>query len=161
MTGKGLVMIRKKRASGLPNMSGKISNRRFLNCLLYPFSALETIMEVIKINPQFKTLEFLDREFDTTYQLDEINMFLPRFMDFVKFDFNKETRPPLRMQYDLSENKITIQFNFDSKELHEDEIQLKEHLILDIVELEYRNNLMKLLKDGQITIEEFKKYMEE
>jgi hypothetical protein len=161
MTTKGLVMIRKKRASGLPNMSGKISNRRFLNCLLYPFSALETIMEVIKINPQFKTLEFLDKEFDTTYQLDEINLFLPRFMDFVKFDFNKETRPPLRMRYDLSESKITILFDFNSKELHDDEIQLKEHLILDIVELEYRNNLIKLIKDGQITIDEFRKYMEE
>ena len=154
-------MIRKKRASGLPNMSGNINNRQFLNCLLYPFSALETIMEAVNLNTQFKTLEFLDREFDIQYQMDDIKLFLPRFMDIIKYDFNKENRPPLRMRYDLLNKKITILFDFNSKELNEDEIQLKEHLILDIVELEYRNNLMKLLDSKKITFEEFKKYMDQ
>jgi hypothetical protein len=153
-------MIRKKRASGLPNMSGNRDNRQFLNCLLYPFSAYETIIETINTNAQFKTLEFLDKEFNTEDQLDEIKLFLPRFLNIVKYDFNKENRPPLRMRYDLENKKITILFDFNSKVLNEDEIQLKEHLILDIVELEYRNKLLTLVDEGNITIEEFKKYME-
>ena len=81
--------------------------------------------------------------------------------NIVKFDYNKDNRPPLRMRYNLVQKKIEILFDFNSKVLHEDEIQLKEELILDIVELEYRNNLLKLLNEGKISVDEFKGYMNE
>jgi hypothetical protein len=154
-------MIRKKRATGMSNMTGNRNNRQFLNCLLYPFSAYEVIIESVESNKCFETIEFLDKEFNTTTQIDEIKLFLQRFINIVKFDYNKDNRPPLRMRYNLEQKKIEILFDFNSKVLHEDEIQLKEELILDIVELEYRNNLLKLLNEGKISVDEFKCYMNE
>jgi hypothetical protein len=133
-------MYSKSKGLGMFNLHGNRENKKVLSCTMNPFGSYYQIIEKIETF-NYKSITFLGETFPikTPKQIQEVKIYLHRFIEIVKYDFTKETRPPMRFRVWMKEERFEIVFDFDSpiigweeqeyiKELEKENEELKKQL---------------------------------
>ena len=121
---------------GLFNLHGNRDTKKILSCTMNPFGSYYQIVEKIDTF-KYKSITFLGETFpiNTAKQKQEVKIYLHRFIEIVKYDFNKETRPPMRFRVYLKEERFEIVFDFDCPIIGWEEQEYIKELETDVEEL--------------------------
>lgn len=99
-----------KRGLGLFNMNGT----KVMSCTISPFGAYDALIEQMNTF-DYKSFTLLGETLPivTDEEKQLIKIYLHRFLEIAKYDFTKETRPPMRLKLHLKEERFEIVFDFD------------------------------------------------
>jgi hypothetical protein len=100
-----------RRGLGLFNMNGT----RVMSCTISPFGAYDALIEQMNTF-NYKSFTLLGETFPivTDEEKNQIKIYLHRFLEIAKYEFTKETRPPMRLRLHLKEERFEVVFDFDS-----------------------------------------------
>ena len=100
-----------RRGLGLFNMNGT----KVMSCTISPFGAYDALIEQMNTF-NYKSFTLLGETFPivTDEEKNQIKIYLHRFLEIAKYEFTKETRPPMRLRLHLKEERIEVVFDFDS-----------------------------------------------
>jgi hypothetical protein len=129
-----------RRGLGLFNLHGNIDNKKVMSCTVSPFGAYNALIEQMNTF-EYKSFTLLGETMPivTHEEKQQMKIYLHRFLEIAKYDFTKETRPPMRLRLHLKEERFEIVFDFDSpiigweeqeyiKELEKENEELKKQL---------------------------------
>jgi hypothetical protein len=100
-----------RRGLGLFNMNGT----KVMSCTISPFGAYDALIEQMNTF-NYKSFTLLGETFPivTDEEKNQIKIYLHRFLEIAKYEFTKETRPPMRLRLHLKEERFEVVFDFDS-----------------------------------------------
>jgi hypothetical protein len=103
-----------RRGLGLFNLHGNIDNKKVMSCTLSPFGAYDALVEQMNTF-DYKSFTLLGETMSiVTYEeKQQMKIYLHRFLEIAKYEFTKETRPPMRLRLWLKEERFEIVFDFD------------------------------------------------
>lgn len=131
------------RGLGMFNMHGNRDNKKVLSCTMNPFGAYEQIVEKIDTFG-FKSFTLLGETFSIVKpkEKQQIKIYLHRFIELAKYEFTKETRPPMRFRLHLKEERFEIVFDFKCPIIGWEEQEYIKELENEIqqLKLKYENN---------------------
>jgi hypothetical protein len=127
-----------KRGLGLFNMNGT----KVMSCTISPFGAYDALIEQMNTF-DYKSFTLLGETFPivTDEEKKQIKIYLHRFLEIAKYDFTKETRPPMRLRLWLKEERFEIVFDFDSPIIGWEEQEYIKELENEVEELKKQLNI--------------------
>ena len=137
----------KRRGLGLFNLHGNINNKKIMSCSVNPFGSYEYIVEMLNTYG-FKSFTLLGETFPivTDEEKQQIKIYLHRFLEIAKYDFTKETRPPMRLRLHLKEERFEVVFDFDCPIIGWEEQEYIKELENKVEELEKYNSSLNELE---------------
>jgi hypothetical protein len=127
-----------RRGLGLFNMNGT----KVMSCTISPFGAYDALIEQMNTF-DYKSFTLLGETFPivTDEEKNQIKIYLHRFLEIAKYDFTKETRPPMRLRLHLKEERFEIVFDFDSPIIGWEEQEYIKELENEVEELKKQLNI--------------------
>lgn len=104
----------KRKGLGLFNMNGSREKKKVLNHPLHPFGAYDFMSELLD-NTDFKYIKLLGERFSIPKEKEQVKIYLHRFFEMVKFDYTKQTRPPLILRYHMESKWIEVIFDTEAE----------------------------------------------
>lgn len=127
-----------RRGLGLFNMNGT----KVMSCTISPFGAYDALIEQMNTF-NYKSFTLLGETFPivTDEEKNQIKIYLHRFLEIAKYEFTKETRPPMRLRLHLKEERFEIVFDFDSPIIGWEEQEYIKELENEVEELKKQLNI--------------------
>lgn len=127
-----------RRGLGLFNMNGT----KVMSCTISPFGAYDALIEQMNTF-NYKSFTLLGETFPivTDEEKNQIKIYLHRFLEIAKYDFTKETRPPMRLRLHLKEERFEVVFDFDSPIIGWEEQEYIKELENEVEELKKQLNI--------------------
>lgn len=127
-----------RRGLGLFNMNGT----KVMSCTISPFGAYDALIEQMNTF-DYKSFTLLGETFPivTDEEKNQIKIYLHRFLEIAKYDFTKETRPPMRLRLHLKEERFEIVFDFDCPIIGWEEQEYIKELENEVEELKKQLNI--------------------
>ena len=127
-----------RRGLGLFNMNGT----EVMSCTISPFGAYDALIEQMNTF-NYKSFTLLGETFPivTDEESQQIKIYLHRFLEIAKYDFTKETRPPMRLRLHLKEERFEVVFDFDSPIIGWEEQEYIKELENEVEELKKQLNI--------------------
>jgi hypothetical protein len=127
-----------RRGLGLFNMNGT----KVMSCTISPFGAYDALIEQMNTF-NYKSFTLLGETFPivTDEEKNQIKIYLHRFLEIAKYEFTKETRPPMRLRLHLKEERFEVVFDFDSPIIGWEEQEYIKELENEVEELKKQLNI--------------------
>jgi len=119
-----------------------MNGTKVMSCTISPFGAYDALIEQMNTF-NYKSFTLLGETFPivTDEEKNQIKIYLHRFLEIAKYEFTKETRPPMRLRLHLKEERFEIVFDFDSPIIGWEEQEYIKELENEVEELKKQLNI--------------------